>query len=40
MTVSAQFRVAPMIRLRACHFSVSEKVFAGSEDWVPEHSVK
>jgi len=37
MTVSAQLRAAPMIRLRACHLSVSEKVFAGSEgDRVPE----
>ena len=40
MTVSAQLRVEPMIRLRACHLSVSEKVFAGSADWLPEHSVK
>ena len=40
MTVFAQLRVAPMIRLRACHFSVSENVFAGSADWLPEHSVK
>jgi hypothetical protein len=40
MTVSAQLRGEPMIRLRACHLSVSEKVFAGSADWLPEHSVK
>ena len=40
MTVSAQLRVFPMIRLRACHLSVSENVLAGSDDCVPEHSVK
>ena len=40
MTVSAQLRGEPMIRLRACYLSVSEKVFAGSADWLPEHSVK
>ncbi len=40
MTVLAQLRVAPMTRLRVCHFRVSEKVFAGSADRLPEHSVK
>ena len=38
-TVLAQLRVLPMIRLRACHLSVSENVSAGSADWLPEHSV-
>jgi len=40
ITVFAQLRGEPMIRLRACHFSVSENVLAGSLDWLPEHSVK
>ena len=33
-----QLRVEPISRFLECHLSVSEKVSAGSADWLPEHS--
>ena len=38
ITVLDQLRVEPISRFLACHLSVSEKVSAGSADWLPEHS--
>ncbi len=42
MTIDfAQLRVTPSVRLRACHFRVSEKTWAGGSvgPCEPEHSV-
>src|SRR3954451_6403226 len=40
MTVFAQLRIAPTVRLAVCQCRVSGNVVAGSADWEPKHSVK